>query len=82
METMQVKPDLDPQTEPETAAPAFQPPKKKPKWFKWLKRLLALAVAVALVVFLMQSCSGGGGLPRKTANPTVAASPTARTWGR
>ena len=61
METMQVKPDLDPQTEPETAAPAFQPPKKKPKWFKWLKRLLALAVAVALVVFLMQSCSGGGG---------------------
>lgn len=61
METMQVNPELDPQTEPETAPPAFQPPKKKPKWLKWVKRLIALAVAAALVVFLMRSCTGGGG---------------------
>ncbi len=59
METMQVKQDTE-QTELETAAPAFQPPKKKPKWLKWIKRLIALAVVAALVIFLLRSCGGGG----------------------
>ena len=61
METMQVKQDTE-QTELETAAPAFQPPKKKPKWLKWVKRLIALAVVAALVIFLLRSCGGGGGM--------------------
>ena len=58
METMQVKPGTEekPAQQPQEK-PAFQPPKKKRKW---PKRLLAVVVVAALVVFLFRGCMGGG----------------------
>ncbi|NCE63474.1 efflux RND transporter periplasmic adaptor subunit [Pseudoflavonifractor sp. 524-17] len=34
-------------------------PKKRPKWFKWLKRLVTFAVLAAVVFFLLRGCAGG-----------------------
>ena len=65
METMLVKPGSQktPVQEPQKK-PAFQAPKKKRKW---PKRLLALVIVAAVVVFLFRSCSGGGTIASGTA---------------
>ena len=75
MESTQVKTQSAGQTTPSGGSPSFQPPKKKPKWLKWVKRLIALAVVAAVVLFLLRSCGGGGNL---TASNTYRLAPVSR----
>ena len=42
---------------PEKKLPRFQAPKKKRKW---VRRLIIIAVAAALLVFLLSRCVGAG----------------------
>ena len=45
---------------PEKVLPKFKVPKKRPKWFKWLKRLIAAVVVAGLILLALNRCGAGG----------------------